>query len=101
MGRRKKTRSIVMFGRGAGHTYGFDVTVSVYVNGVFQARLGPCRGGDSYAFQMGKEWLDENGFLPGLIHHENGNDEGLSYWAERNGCSVIQEFAECGRMRDI
>jgi len=101
MTRRKKTRSIVMFGRGAGHSYGFDCTVSVYVNGEHVARLGPRRGCVSYSYQMGEKWLDENGFLPGLLHHENGSTEGIRQWADRNGCSVIQEFAECGRMKDI
>lgn len=101
MGRRKKTRSIVMFGRGAGHTYGYDCTVSVYVNGEHVAKLGPQRGSNDYAFQMAEEWLDANGYLPGLEHHKWGGYEPLWQYAERTGCTVIREFADVGRMKDL
>ncbi len=101
MGRRKKTRAIVMFGRGAGHTYGYDCSVNVYVNGKHVASLGPERGGNDYAFQMGQEWLMRNGYLPGLERHKNGSYGCLWEYAERTGCTVIKEFADVGRMKDL
>ena len=101
MGRRKKTRAIVMFGRGASHTYGYDCTVNVYVNGTHVAHLGPVRGSNDYAFQMGQEWLMDNGFLPGLERHKNGSYEALWQYTERTGCTVIKEFANVARMGDL
>jgi hypothetical protein len=90
-----------MFGRGAGHTYGTDCTVSVYVNGEHVVKLGPTRGSNDYAFQMGQEWLMENGYLPGLERHANGSYESLWQYIERTGCTVVQEFADVGRMMDL
>lgn len=101
MGRRKKTRSIVIFSRMWPGTYGGECTASVWVNGDHVAHIGPRRGSQDYAEQLAKEWLAEHGYLPGLEAYDYGGQEPLHLWCGRTGCDLIRESANVSRARDL
>ncbi len=100
MGRRKKTRSVVIFGRrwwqrSAGNTY---CSVVIYVNGEFVHRIHTVQGGGEYWQQMAETWLIENGYFPGVKRHTNGSYPPL---CEGHGLQLIAECADVAREGDL
>ena len=98
MTRRKKTRSIVVFGRewwsrsGSGN----QQSASIYVNGEHVARLGPVGGFGDYYKQMAAEWLRENGFLP-----DTEPNKPLWHYRDDHGIQLIMECADITREGDL
>ena len=101
MGRRKKTRSVVMIGRVWAGRDGAECTTSIYVNGEHVKHLEVERGSNDYCFQRGQEWLFENGYFPGMERSKWGGLEVLWQYAAREGVSVIKECANVERMKDL
>ncbi len=103
MGRRKKTRSVVVTGRkwfqkSYGNTYH---RTRIYVNGEHVHDSGRTYGyGDQWEW-TGREWLKANGYLPGIEEYPHGGSECLPRYCERNGIELVREAANVERMKDL
>jgi hypothetical protein len=99
MGRRKKTRAIVVIGRRwwsptSGNT---EMTANIYVNGHLVARLEDCGGYGDYYQQAAAEWLEANGYLPKL----SGKHHPLWHYRDDFGIELIQECSDVALRRDL
>jgi len=103
MPRRKKTRTIAIFGRTHYDGCNWYGTQAIVVNGVMVHRTDRESGcGGDYYIQKATEWLDFNGYLPGLVHHANGSSEPLWVYADRMGIPYPHcEQVEVKRARDL
>ena len=102
MARRKKVKSITLFGRRwftkrHGNTYH---TVSIIVNGECVHKSVRAYGyGDSYE-QTGAEWLDAEGHI-NREHYPNGSSESLWRYCEDNNIAYHRECADVAREKDL
>jgi hypothetical protein len=103
MSRKTKVRSITVIGRRwwqklYGNTYH---SVEVLVNGECVHKIDFAYGyGDQYVWNA-RQWLAENGFLPGVEQHENGSGESLWRYCERLGIAYSASVTDVARKRDL
>ena len=101
--RKPKTRVIHISGRRwferrNGNTYH---TANIYVN-------GECVGSVPFSYGYGsqfewnaRQWLKENGFLPGIEDHPNGGGDSLWRYCDTHGVKYTQEVVDVSRKRDL
>lgn len=103
MARKAKIKVIVIIGRrwfdrANGNTYH---TSSVYVDGA----AVPCPGiayGYGTAYQTTAETcLEAAGYMPGRLSYPSGGGEGIWYYCDRLGISLISEVSNVGRKADL
>lgn len=102
MTRRKKIRSITLFGRrwferSGGNTYH---TVNIYVDGECVHQTMMQYGYDSQYIETAAEWLDEHWAL-GREHYDNGGVEPLWSYCRDRGIEYIAEAADVARKADL
>jgi len=73
------------FDRINGNTYH---TVEIIIDGEHAHKSVMEYGYERAYMQTAQEWLEANGYLPGIKHHENGGGEPLWQYTERQGMKI-------------
>jgi hypothetical protein len=93
----KRPKSITIFGRrwfrrGPGGTY---CSAEIIVDGKPVAKVGPSYSSGEYYLQLARDWLEANGYLPGL-----GRDPLRRYCQDRK-IAFSYSAADVSRERDL
>ena len=96
-------KAITLFGRrwfhrGPGNTYH---TVEVFIDGERVHKSDRTYGYGGHYAQTGQEWLETNGFLPGLKHYQNGSTQPLQEYCRERGIVYNCSVADVSRKRDL
>jgi hypothetical protein len=100
---RTRPQSIMLIGRRwfektNGNTYH---SVSIYVDGKPIGKVDFRYGyGDQWQW-TGCEWLERNGYLPGIEHFKNGGSESIWRYCERHGITFSSEVTDVQRKKDL
>jgi hypothetical protein len=86
------------FNRSCGNTYH---SATIYVDGDCVHKIDFAYGYGNHYEETSLQWLEKNGYLPGLIHHRNGSHEGLWRYCERNGIKYRQDVTDVQRKKDL
>lgn len=81
-----------------GNTYH---TCDIWVNEEHVHKVPYQYGYGSQYEQSATEWLEQNGYLPGLKQNPHGGTEPLRMWCERNEFKLINEVTDVKRKRDL
>jgi hypothetical protein len=96
-------KSIVIVGRrwfnkNTGNTY---FSSQIFVDGNLVHTIDYEYGYGNQYCQSSQEWLDKNGYLPGLEHNANGSFESLWNYAERKGMTINYTATDVSRKKDL
>lgn len=87
------------FDRVNGNTYH---TSEVIVDGACVHKTDRHYGYGEQYLQTALDWLEKNGYLPGIEHHENGSTEALwHYCRERMGIAFTYSVSDVKRKKDL
>ncbi len=82
-----------------GNTYN---TVQIIVDGETVAKLPKAYGYGDYYAQRAEDWLEENGYMPGREHHENGSKEpGWRYFRDDRNIPYNYQAIDVSREKDL
>jgi hypothetical protein len=101
--RRRKTKIVHIHGRRwfervNGNTYH---SVTMYVNGECVGKVDFQYGyGDQWVWTA-RDWLAEQGYLPGIIHGDGTPGESLWRYCEVKGIKFTQEVDDVRRKKDL
>lgn len=86
------------FCRGPGNTYHSS---TIYVDGDCVHKVDFAYGYGQQYEESALQWLEKNGYLPGLEHHKNGSHESLWRYCERMGIKYSQDVTDVPRKKDL
>lgn len=101
---RKKIRRIEIIGRrwfqrSYGNTY---FTARILINDELAAELPKQYGYGDHYVDVATQWLEDNGYMPGRVHHENGSAEpGWQYWRDNRNVPFLYHAIDVARERDL
>lgn len=98
-----KVRAIAVIGRRwfqktNGNTYH---SVAIYVNNEFVFRNPYECGYGNHWEQTAQEWLEKNGYLPGLEKYQYGGSELLSVYCVNRGIKYVRDVTNVQRKKDL
>lgn len=86
------------FQKSFGNTYH---TAEIWFNGELLHKTGMVYGYGEHYLQTATEWLEKNGYLPGLEHYENGSSESLWRYCEKRNTQCNYKAIDVKRERDL
>ena len=103
MARKLKVRSITVFGRRwfertNGNTYH---SALILVNGEHVHKIEFAYGYSNQYEWNARQWLADNGYLPGIESIDGRPGESLWRYCERLGISYVSEVVDVARKRDL
>jgi hypothetical protein len=98
-----KMRSITIYGKRWfqktwGNTYH---SVDVLVDGNLVHRIDFSYGYGGMYMQNAQTWLEQNGYLPGLRHYDNGGYEPLWQYCRDRGINLLDNVTDVSRKKDL
>ena len=100
---KRKMSSLVLIGRrwfkrGTGNTYH---SCEIIVDGNCVHKIDYAYGSDQMYEQNAKDWLDANGYLPGIEKKDGTPGEPLWRYCDRVGITLTRSVSDVQRKKDL
>ena len=80
---------------------GMYCTAAIYVDGKFVGATPEQGGSGDYYRQEAQEWLEREGYLPGLRVYDSGGREPLWQYCRDRGIALTFDVTDVSRERDL
>ena len=94
-------QSITIYGKRWHDGFNTYNTAEILIDGKFVHKTPFAYGYEEHYKQIAQEWLDDNGYLPGIEHHENGSTEPLWRYAEDREINFRATAIDVPRKKDL
>ena len=73
----------------------------IWIDGKFVIKVSGQYGYGEMYLQNATKWLEDNGYLSGLEHYDNGGSEAIWRYCERNEIALAFDVDDVPRQKDL